>query len=44
MQAPVDLFPTVTRQDLVSRRNKEKEELDKQKELLNKVKHMSITL
>ena len=37
MQAPVDLFPTITRKDLVSKRNKEKEELDKQKELLNKV-------
>lgn len=36
MQAPVDLFPTVTRQDLINRKVKEKEELNKQKDLLNK--------
>ncbi|XP_053399923.1 CWF19-like protein 2 [Mercenaria mercenaria] len=36
MQAPVDLFPTITRQDLINRKTKEKDELDKQRELMNK--------
>ena len=37
MEAPLDLFPTVTRQDLISKREKEKEELNKQKALLDRV-------
>ncbi|KAL4230580.1 hypothetical protein ACF0H5_010958 [Mactra antiquata] len=36
MQAPMDLVPTVTRKELIDRKNKEKEELSIQKELLNK--------
>ena len=37
MEAPIDLFPTITRQDLISKREKEKEELNKQKALLDRV-------
>ena len=37
MEAPLDLVPTISRQDLISKRKQEKEELDKQRALLDKV-------
>ena len=40
MSAPMDLFPTVTRQDLIHRRNKEKDEQDKVKALMDKVREL----
>ena len=37
MEAPIDLVPTISRKDLISKREIEKEEQRKQKELLEKV-------
>ena len=37
MSAPPELFPTISRKDLIDKKNKEKEELARQKEEFNKV-------
>ncbi|XP_052276892.1 CWF19-like protein 2 isoform X2 [Dreissena polymorpha] len=36
MSAPMDIVPTITRKELIERKNKEKEEFNRQRELLNK--------
>ena len=37
MNAPLDLVPTMTRQDLINKKNKEKQELEEHKRLLEQV-------
>ena len=44
MEAPIDLVPTISRKDLISKREIEKEEQRKQKELLEKVSTKDIFL